>query len=757
MRHQAAILALAVAFSTAAAHNNIPRETTTVPREAADTLHALPEVSVTALKGGAALRSRPVAATVVDQAVIERQGIVNMHSLSELAPNVYIPQYGSRITSSIYVRGLGARIDQPAVGLTIDNIPVLNKDNYDMDIDNLSRIEMLRGPHGAMYGRNTMAGVIALTTLSPSQYNGVKASVTGGSHGMYRAGAGVYMNVGGNVGLSAGGAVSGHDGYYRNRATGRMTGLERLHSGWYKLQWRPSQYLTVVNTGRGGRTRQNGYPYASLETGTIAYNDTTLYRRISFLEGLSLHWRRGPWQWSAVTSVQHIDDNLRLDQDFTVHDYFTLQQRRRETSVTQEIMVKHLGERIDWTAGAFAFTRHSTMRAPVRFLPYGIEQLIVKHRNDANPQYPVKWDDDTFVLSSDFSLPDKGAALYGSATWRTGRWSITQALRLEAESPSLRYHNYTSTAYTIYDATVTPPVLYDNRTVDIDERGTLHKTSLELLPALSVLYSLEPSGNVRGNVYATLSQGFKAGGYNTQMFSDFLQQKLMASMGLTEKYDIDAMTSYKPERCTNLEAGVHLDVPSASLAVDATAFYIDCRNQQLTRFPDGTTTGRIMDNAGRARSLGTELSASWQPVGALRLNCSWGFTDARFVHYDDGLTNYSGHRIPYSPAHTLYLSACYTRNTAGAWIDNFTAECSMRGVGSIAWNETGDRRQPFYATLRASVSVTKGCATLRLWGENLTDTRYNTFYFKSIGHEFVQRGAPVSLGATLSVDIDTAR
>ncbi|MDE5625750.1 MAG: Plug domain-containing protein, partial [Muribaculaceae bacterium] len=126
----------------------------------ADTVVALPQVSVSAVKIGSRLRGKPLSATVIGAPDIARQGIVNMHQVSDMVPNFYMPRYGSRITSSIYVRGIGARIDQPAVGLTVDNIPVLNKDNYDFDLDDIVRVDMIRGPQSTMYGRNTMCGLI---------------------------------------------------------------------------------------------------------------------------------------------------------------------------------------------------------------------------------------------------------------------------------------------------------------------------------------------------------------------------------------------------------------------------------------------------------------------------------------------------------------------------------------------------------------------------------------------------------------------
>ena len=113
--------------------------------EFADTVMTLPPVSVTCIKSGAQ-PDRVEAVTTLGQAEIERLNLVNIKQVSEIAPNFYMPQYGSRMTSSVYVRGLGTRIDQPVVGLNIDNVPLINKDNFDFDLSDITRIEILRGP-----------------------------------------------------------------------------------------------------------------------------------------------------------------------------------------------------------------------------------------------------------------------------------------------------------------------------------------------------------------------------------------------------------------------------------------------------------------------------------------------------------------------------------------------------------------------------------------------------------------------------------
>lgn len=716
----------------------------------ADTVMVLPQVSVTAVKIGADLQSKPVAATQIDAGEIARDGIVNLHQVSDKVPNLYMPRYGSRITSSIYVRGIGARIDQPAVGLTVDNIPVINKDNYDFDLDDMVKIDVIRGPQSTMYGRNTMCGLINITTLSPLQFQGVKLGVEGSSYGGYRARVGGYHRIGSDVGGAVGATVSGTDGYYRNACDGRLVGGERQWSAWYKVAWRPGVHWSVENTGRFSHSRQGGYPYQQVGQDAIAYNDTCFYRRSSFLDALTVGWRQGSWSVTSVTSVQHINDNMTLDQDFTPRDYFTLTQRRHETSVTQDVMVKHSGNRYKWLSGVFMFARHTSMSAPVTFKSYGITQLIENHRNEVNPHYPIRWDDASFVLNSDFSHPTAGIGVYHSSTWNLDRWSLSAALRFDVERPSLDYHSFTNTRYTIYDLTGDAPSVYRHETVNLDEHGKLSHTYVELLPKLSAMYTLPGS---LGNVYLSFSKGYKPGGFNTQMFSDFLQQKLMATMGMSELYDVDEIVGYRPERSYNYEAGSHLDFLDGRLGVDVVAFYIDCRDQQLTRFPHGSTTGRIMDNAGRTRSLGAELSARYQIDSHWNASMSWGHVDARFIDYDDGKENYRDRHVPYAPLNTLHASVGYVASLPSVYIDRLEIYGAVNGVGRIYWNETNSVLQSFYAPMSLSVSVQSGIFTLRLWGENLNGVRYNTFYFKSIGNEFVQRGAPRCLGASLTLSL----
>jgi outer membrane receptor protein involved in Fe transport len=308
---------------------------------------------------------------------------------------------------------------------------------------------------------------------------------------------------------------------------------------------------------------------------------------------------------------------------------------------------------------------------------------------------------------------------------------------------------------------------------------------LELLPKFAVNFTTGV-----GDLYATATRGYKAGGFNTQIFSDILQNKLKnalmadamsqigGGMGATTRqpagmpstpstqpsYDEASVTTYKPEYSWNYEVGGHLRFAQGRVNLDFAAFWIECRDQQLTVFPDGTATGRMMSNAGASRSQGAEVSLSWHifqymTLSHLHLNANYGYTHATFREYKDFVkndegkmveVNYAGNFLPYAPQHTASLGLSYNCWLGGKLLDEIVLSASCQGAGKIYWNEANTLHQNFYTLLNASVEFRKGDYKLSLWGRNLTNTDYYTFYFKSMNNNFYNYGKPARLGVTLS-------
>ena len=182
-------------------------------------------------------------------------------------------------------------------------------------------------------------------------------------------------------------------------------------------------------------------------------------------------------------------------------------------------------------------------------------------------------------------------------------------------------------------------------------------------------------------------------------------------------------------------------------------FYIDLRDQQLTVFPDGTTTGRIMANAGKTRSAGFELSVSASPAKRLQLKASYGYTNAKFVEFDNGKENYSGKFIPYAPQNTIFAAANYAFRINNDFLRYISVGADIKGTGKIYWNESNSLHQDLYVLLNGSVRFSGEKYSLNLWIKNATSVQYSTFYFVSIEHEFLQRGKPAQFGATLRINI----
>ncbi len=724
-----------------------------------DTLH-IDHIEVTAsLKQDDTLRS-PIAITQLNMHRMEEQGIASIKDLSLVSPNFYQPDYGSSITSSIYVRGFGSRIDQPTLGVVIDDIPIMNKNAYDFDFYDIRRVELLRGPQGTLYGRNTSGGVMNITTLSPLAWQGFRAMAEYATLSSARASAAYYSKPSERFGLSVAASYNHNGGHFRNTYTDKLCDVGDAAALRLRAQLILSDRWSLDNTLSASYTNEGGYAYRRYlpeeqRYEPIAYNDPSGYERLTLSEGLVLKYESEHVRLSSATSYQFLDDCMTLDQDFSTKSMFTMQQMQREHVVTEDIVLRNKSgnSRWEWLTGLFAFGKWLDMSSPVTFKRDGIDELILANANrglhTVFPDANIDFKQDSFVIASDFRIPTYGAAIYHQSNWQLGRWRLTAGLRLDYEYAAMRYNSNATIDY-IFDMTMSS---YKPLTTVF--KGQERQHFFELLPKVAAEYNT----NI-GSIYATITRGYKAGGFNTQIFSDILQVKmmndLMGDMGIyldnvgTTTYDSASATRYKPETSWNFEVGAHLR-PATGLMLDASLFWIECFDQQVTVLPEGNNTGRMMSNAARARSLGVELSAAYIYKG-LRLSLDYGITDARFREYNDGLADYAGKRLPYAPSNTLLLSIAYTWPIDSGALDSITLEGDMRGVGRVYWNEANTLSQPFYTLYGAHLTLQMGGVSLTLWGRNLSNQSYDTFYFKSVGKEFFAEGRPIEGGVRVNIN-----
>ena len=727
--------------------------------ELADTIIQVDGVQVSAVKQGMLLRSEPVAASILDSRTSARRQVAALKDLTTLVPNLHIPDYGSRMTSSIYVRGLGARIDQPAIGMNVDNVPVMNKNNFDTELADIARIEVLRGPQSTLYGRNTMGGVVNVYTLSPFDYQGMRLVGEYSSGNSYRLRTSLYEKLSDKWAFSLSAYTTQSDGFFENGYTHKKCDWEEQYGGRWKTQYRNGKGLRIENTFSAGQSEQGGYPYRfvggrfeseQIPAGVISYNDPCGYERLSINDGLTLQYEQERYSLTSITSYQFSDDDMRMDNDFLPLDYFTLQQKIREQVLTEDIVFRSRGERrYNYLFGLYGFYRYANISAPVNFKIDGINQLIFAAANQATQGRVQLSALEDMLLGSDFDNPNYGGALYHESSLRLGKFELKAGLRFEHEYTRLDYHSYGALKYKarISMPQMPFPIEQESETA-IDESGSYRHNYSEWLPKFALIYRFDE----QRNLYASISRGFKAGGFNTQLFSDLLKEKLQAKAQGNE-YTMGDIVSYKPEYSWNYEIGGHFACAEGVIRGDMALFWIDCEDQQMTIMPDENSTGRMMTNAGRTRSIGGEAALQIRPTEQLALDLAYGYTEATFRNYTSGGVDYRDNYVPYVPRHTLSAGITWTLPTGVRWLGDLVLYGGLSNTGKIYWTEANDQKQGAYTLFNASVRLEHARYTLDLWGRNIGDKSYDLFYFESIGDRFVQSGRPQMFGVTLSINI----
>lgn len=735
----------------------------------ADSLRVVDIETVTIVsqpKTHAPLRQQPLAASLVGAEMLKEHSVQSVKGLSGLTPNLFIPNYGSSLTSAIYIRGIGSRINSPAVGMYIDNIPLTEKAAFDFPFIGVERVDVLRGPQGTLYGRNTMGGLVMLHTTNPLRSPGVEAELGGATADMSHYGRGsLRLKFTDRTGLTFGFHANEARGIRRNLTTGHWAERKEGKGVSLRLLHLPTEELRTDFTLRYDQTDERGYPYQyngpltddggrfDHLIGKISNNRPHGYRRDLVNAAAHIQWQADAFTLSSVSSYQWLTDDMRIDQDFLADDIFTLRQRQRIHTLNQELTLKSpTRQRWQWVTGLSGMLQWTRADAPVDFYTDGVK-MIQQAMDEGMKDAPVRVQltDEHLHIPGLFHTPVRSIALFHQSDIRlTERLTLTAGLRLDHERQAIDYDTRTrvNTLFTGMGLVAQP----GQKTVEYT--GEFHKRQTHLLPRLAL--SLQTG---IGRIYASATKGLRSGGYNMQMFSEIIQQSFRSSE-LTEA-EVREQINYDPEWSLNYEVGTHLDLLEGALRMDAALFLIHTRDQQVSRFtPEGL--GRILVNAGRARSMGGELSLQAQPLADLGLNLSYGYTHATFTRYDGGTSDagekndYTGNRVPFAPEHTLSLGARYAIRLADnpLRINRITLRTDYQGAGRIWWTEANDAMQPYYGQLHAGLTLHFPWVELDLGGRNLTDTAYDTFRFHSMKRDFSQRGRPREVTVTVRTHLN---
>jgi len=788
------LLSLAAAVATSAAADIVPADV-----QANDTSRVvdLDEVVIVSQpKDLYLLRQQPISSTLFSEKELTQLNIRDLRDASLFVPSFVMPNYGARYTSSMYVRGIGSRINSPAVGLYVDNVPIVNKSMLNFHAYGLDRIDVLRGAQGTLYGMNTEGGLVRMYTHSPLTYQGTDVKLSFGT-GLYRkAEVAHYNKVNDRLGFSIAGFYQGQQGFIDNTTTGDHADKADEAGGRARLQWQPNERFSLNVTADYQYTKQNGFAYGemNLQDGSTQdpySNRQGDYKRHMLTTGLAMSYQADWAEVNYTTSWQYLNDDMLMDIDYRPQDYMHLEQAQLQNALTQELTLKSRNAGPwHWTTGAFYSYQALKTNAPVYFdsemnnylsqviqdyAYYGMLNSMAKRMGmeaaaamiERAGGCHIRMDMET--IPGRFRTPQHNFALFHESDIDlTDRLTAVLGLRYDLSQANIDY--YTAAAAQL-DENVMGVNVKARVSSILDHK---EKNSFEQwLPKFGLTYRI---GNQGSNVYALVAKGYRAGGFNIQMFSDILQTELQNSAqsarGDMELTHTDAdynnmreTIAFKPEESWNYEFGTHLNLFESKLQMDLAGYYMQIRNQQLSVMAGNYGFGRMMVNAGKSYSCGIEATLRGSAFdNHLNWGVSYGYTRAVFKEYTDSvagtdgkmqLVDYEKKRVPFVPEHTLAAHADYRIDMGSGTLRAITLGANVSAQGKTYWDNDNLYAQDLYAILGAHADADFGAVSVSIWGRNLTNTKYNVFATESpmAGglKYFAQTGSPLQVGVDLKL------
>ena len=743
------------------------------------------------------LRKQAVSSTMLSSTDLSSRHATDLRKASSYVPNFVMPEYGSRYTSAMYVRGIGSRINSPAVGIYIDGMPMMSKSAFNNFFHDISRIDVLRGPQGTLYGLNTEGGLIKIFSKDPIKDPGTEWSRTIGSHSLASTTLSTRHRLSDVTGISLSAFYTYDKGFFKNETIGTDADKSQEAGARLKFVYTPKADSWLNVTADWQYTIQNAFPYGLLDDNDNCSFPVSgsqgRYRRNMFNSSVGFGFPLGGSQFTSTTSYQHLHDFMSMDIDYQPADFLLMNERQTQNTVTQEFTIKgRHNDRWRTVSGIFGSMQWLNTDAPVffnegmdrflsttiqrsmynamvnafaqRFMQQGMTETVAMQaaKNAIERAGGVSLDADMNTVPGLFDTPTLNLGIFHESTLSlSDRLTATLGMRCDWSRVGISYD--TSAAMQCVAKVMGQEATTNiSSTLQHDEDDNF----LHLLPKFSLTYDIDDNNS---NLYFTVAKGYRAGGFNIQMFSDILQAELQSASSQRGNYevphdeksydDIRNTISYKPETSWNYEIGTHLNLFSNTLHLDAAAFFMQVNNQQLSVMAGTYGFGRMMVNAGKSNSCGLELALRGNAFSnRLSYTASYGFTHATFRQYTDSIQvngglvakDYKGNKIPFVPQHTFAVSADWHFPFASQKKTEIVVGADVSGQGRIWWDEANTRSTNAYAVLGAHVAFNIGRYQFNLWATNITDTRYNTFAISSqaTGKEcwVAQRAQPFRFG-----------
>lgn len=724
-------------------------------------------VVVANIRDSKSLQEQSVTFSLINEEQIKRMGLSTTREINGLTPNLYMTDNGSSMDPIISMRGFSSSNNDPIVAMNADNVPILSRDAYSVNMFDVERIEVLRGPQGTASGRNAMMGVMNVYTLSPLKYTGTHVSADYSTANNVLLTAATYQKPTEKFGFSVAANFKHSDGFFTNSLTDEKVDKHNGVALRLRAVGKPKEKFTIDNVLSTGYISEGIYPYAITnrddETLDIEFNEKNQYKRFLLSDGLVIQYIYDKIIFNSITGYQFLYDQTNHDADYTGNKFLLMEGEKNEHALSHEFAFRSTARetrKYNWKAGLFFYFKHSTIDHPISYFEKGINEIFCNSLNEKiqekNPLGKINIEGDQLKISNHFETPTVGIAAYHQSEFTINKWDLTAGVRFNYEHVSIDYLSQNLINYAGEGIKDT-----EKKELKTHFYGTKELSEFVVLPKFAAQYNI----NKFNNLYLNIARGQKAGGYNVLLFSDIIQtqmiNKINRELNLTGdrseliKHDYTEEILYSPERCWNFEVGGHFLATEKNMSVNFALFYILGQNQQIHTFPTGSNMGSMIVNANRTRSVGGELSVNYTHVNPETQNVfnivgSYGYAHAKFLDFEHNGVDLSNKRLPFAPSNTIGLNACYTFLINEPWVKTIAMNISMNGNGKIYWDTENRYSQQFYTTFDAGVTYNWKELYVRLWMRNLANKTYDTYQLSNLGNQICQKGKPRQIGISIN-------
>nr|WP_295379981.1 TonB-dependent receptor [Pseudoxanthomonas sp.] len=773
---------------------------------AQDDATTLDTIKVTAQSREQELKDVPIAINVLNGEMIDQVAAADIGDLDMFVPGLEVTD-GSPTQPRYAIRGIstgdfGIGTD-PAVGVYIDGVYSARTGGAMLAFNDIERIEVLKGPQGTLFGRNSAAGAVSIITNKPSNVAEGNARIRVGEDGR-RYLSGLFNVPFGERHALRFSALSNHsDGWMTDAATGDRLNPEdtmALRAAWrsdlgesttLNLSW---DYENIDQLARPavGLVALGPYPtpapYPADPDSYInplkapVFNDVVNNEESRTFNGLTLQIDHAfPWgSLQSTTAVRDFDTVNREDEDGTnrINLYFDTANIESNRSYYQEFKFSGVSGRFDWVAGASWFKEEADQTSETNLftdsvgtamgnLPNfgGVNIIALLDQVLEGAGLPLRLQGHPWRESMINEGKAEAYAAFGDVIWHVNdRWNLTFGLRLTHDRKEFSWFNGPRDAATL-DATVAMldqqgffellqqmgyPVSADMFNQDFvfafgeleGVRNSRKKSWTDLSPRFVVDYAV----NDNTMVFGSLAKGYKAGGFNS----------------------VQPQSQFDNEDVWNAEFGIKTVFPEQKLSLNASGYYYVYKDRQaisLDLNTAGSGVPRYVVDTSDMQAWGVDVDLQWRPVTGLDLTLNTAFIDAT---YKDGLST-NGRDISGDPTGEPYLSASlgagYTVNLGDAGDLRFSLLHAYRGKGRCnAESETQGTCQasPAFRTgeaqnrtdMRVQWSSADGTWGVGVYGNNVFDKRYvtgvNNISASVLGTPFASISAPRQVGVEFS-------